>query len=119
MGWVMAVVAALGGTALLWLILRPRDLGTTTRLGPDGFFVRGAFAPGARVRYEVRVNGTWRSGVADVSGPETFVYTGATPSEVRILEAIGGAPPISAPPSSPPAPPSSDDSVFSGFPSAY
>lgn len=119
MGWVLAVVGAVGGTALLWLILRPRGVGTSTRLGPDGFFVLGVFEPGARVRYQVRVNGTWRSGVADVSGAETFVYTGATPTEVRILEVIGGAAPVSSPPSSPPSPPSSDDGVFSGFPSAY
>jgi hypothetical protein len=120
MGLVLAVVAAVGGTALLWLLFRGRSNagGTTTSLGPDGFFVRGSFDPGARVRYEVCVNGTWRKGVADITSNETFVYTGTTPTDVRILEVIGGEAPVSSSVPSVPSPPSSDDS-FTGFPSAY
>ena len=93
--------------------------GGGTRTTDDGFFVSG-FSTGSRVRWRARVNGSWRSGVAEIAGDETFVYTGGSPSEIQIEDA-GGAP--SAPVSS--GPPSSDDDDggggggFDGFPSAY
>jgi hypothetical protein len=116
MGWAIVGLAAVLGTGLLFLLFRSGD-GGRTRLGSDGFFVRGE--AGRRVRYRVCVNGTWREGVAELTGGETFVYTGATPTEVQIL----GADAISAPmPSSSSSVPSSNDdqsSGFAGFPSAY
>lgn len=125
MGWVIGA-AALFGVGLLWWFLRsdreePEVTGLEdgrTRLAKDGFFVRGVSA-GSRVRWKARVNGTWRSGTADMTGEETFVYTGATPSEVEIV-GVGGA--LPAPVVSPPPSSSNDDdsdSGFSGFPSAY
>ncbi len=119
MGFVLAIVGALVVGGLLYGFLRGGASGTRTRLGPDGFFLSG-YDSGTRVRYRVRVNGTWRDGEAEVTSGETFVYTGATPSEVEILDVEGGMAPSSSAPSIPPPPSSggSDDS-FTGFPSAY
>jgi hypothetical protein len=93
MGLVIAIAAGLGVMALLWMVLRPRGVigggGTTTQISADGFYVQGDFPDGAQVEYEALVNGTWRRGMASVSGTQTFVYTGAAPTEVRILAVIG------------------------------
>jgi hypothetical protein len=115
MGWAIVGLAAVLGTGLLFLLFRSGG-GGRTRLGSDGFFVRGD--AGRRVRYRVCVNGTWREGVAELTGGETFVYTGATPTEVQILGADDVAAPI---PSSTVSSrdDSNDSSGFAGFPSAY
>jgi len=125
-GWVIAGVGALVGIVVLWLLFRTNGGGGAddglgdgrARLAADGFFVRG-FPAGSRVHWRAKVNGTSRSGVAEIAGAETFVYTGGTPSDVE-LKSIGGAiaAPASAPVSSGP-PSSNDDSPFDGFPSAY
>src|SRR5580704_6323182 len=118
---VIAIAAGLGVIGLLWLVLRPRDTsggsGATTRFGDDGFYIQGNFPNGAQVEYECLVNGSWRRGMAAVSGAETFVYTGTPPTEVRILGVVGGSPPSSGPISSGPA--IVDDEPFAGTPSAY
>ena len=118
MGWAIGAVGIVVGFGALLLFLRSGGGdGGQTRLGPDGFFVRG-FRLGHRVRWRARVNGTWRSGVAVIAGDETFVYTGAAPTDVQVEDdSVADA----APPSSVPVPPSSDDdgSSFAGFPSAY
>ncbi len=116
MGWVLAVVGALCVGGLLFSFLRGGASGTSTRVGADGFFLRG-YDPGTRVRYRVRVNGTWRDGEAEITSSETFVYTGATPTELEIVDVEGGAALTSDRPSPPPS--SGSDDVFSGFPSAY
>ena len=93
--------------------------GGRTRLVKDGFFVIGDWPRGTDVRCRARVNGTWRPMVAHTAGPETFVYTGATPTEVEIVDVVvDEAPSV---PSVDVSPPSSDDggSSFDGFPSAY
>ena len=130
-GWVIAGVGGLVGIVVLWLLFRSNgsagdDSGMEdgrTRIAADGFFVQG-FSPGSRVHWRAMVNGTWRTGVAEIAGAETFVYTGGTPSDVQ-LKSIGAgiaAAPVSAPaPSSSSSSSSSDDdsSPFDGFPSAY
>jgi hypothetical protein len=126
MGWVIGA-AALFGVGLLWWFLRSDRDGDEvssldddgrTRLAKDGFFVRGV-AAGTRVRWKARVNGTWRTGTADMTGDETFVYTGATPTDVEI-QVAGSAPVVSAPvSSSPPSSNDDDDGPFVGIPSEY
>jgi len=124
------VIAILGGAVvmgLLWMVLRPRgaagSAGSSTRIGDDGFFVQGDFPDGAQVEYEALVNGTWRRGMAAVSGRETFVYTGTPPTEVRILGVIGGGVTSSVPSSAGVlnaiASNDDDDEPFAGTPSAY
>jgi len=68
----------------------PAGQGLETRLADDGFFVRAPLLPpGSRVRYECIVNGTQVSDLVPLDGrDETFVYTGARPSAVRILEVV-------------------------------
>jgi len=125
MGVAIVAVAALVGAGILWMIIRQSRGGNDgggledgrARVAADGFFVR-AFPAGSRVHWRALVNGTWRTGVAEIAGGETFVYTGGTPSEIE-LKSIGGAAPA---PVSAPAPSSSNDddgSAFAGFPSAY
>ena len=116
--------AIVGGFAVLLVglvafLFRSNGSGGRTRVAADGFFVRER-RPGDRVRWRARVNGTWRSGTADIAGEETFVYTGGTPTEIEIEDADAAFVAPSAPVSSA-APPSSndDDSGFTGFPSAY
>jgi hypothetical protein len=91
--------------------------GARTHLTGDGFFITGMFEPGAVVAYSALVNGTWRNGTATMSGARTFVYTGATPTEVRILGTDDPGRMIVSAPDSGPA--SSDGGAFDGFPSAY
>ena len=108
---VAGFVLVVGG--LVAFFLRSNGSGGGTRTTDDGFFVSG-FSTGSRVRWRARVNGSWRSGVAEIAGDETFVYTGGAPTDIEIEGADGALP---APVSS--GPPSSDDSSFGGFPSAY
>lgn len=93
MGSLIAIVAGLAVMGVLWFLLRPRGAsgggGADTRIGADGFFVQGNFADGDQVEYECLVNGSWRRGMAALSGAETFVYTGTPPTEVRILGVVG------------------------------
>ncbi len=121
MGLAIAIVAGLGVMGLLWMVLRPRGASgggaTSSRIAADGFFIQGDFSDGAQVEYECLVNGTWRRGMAAVSGAETFVYTGTPPTEVRILGVVGGGDRSSPPPSSGGS--STDDEPFAGIPSAY
>ena len=125
MGLVIAIIAGVGVMGLLWMVLRPKSVaggvGASTRMGDDGFFIEGDFPDGAQVEYECLVNGSWRRGMAAVSGSETFVYTGTPPTEVRILGVVGGSPMsggvISSGPISSGA--SVDDEPFAGVPSAY
>ncbi len=122
MGLVIAIIAGIGVMGLLWIVLRPKTIvggaGASTRIGDDGFFVEGDFPYGAQVEYECLVNGSWRRGMASVSGSETFVYTGTPPTEVRILGIVGGGVPPSSGPSIGPSI-DDNDSSFVGTPSAY
>ena len=117
-GWVIAGIGGVVGIVVLFMLFRSPSSGggSRTRATDDGFFVRG-FPRGSRIFWRARVNGTMRDGTADISGGETFVYTGGTPTDIAVKN-IGAAAVIAAPVSSPP--PSSDDSSpFDGFPSAY
>ena len=127
-GLAIVAVAALVGVGILLLIIRQSRGGNDgggledgrARVAADGFFVR-AFPAGSRVHWRALVNGTWRTGVAEIAGSETFVYTGGTPSEIELKSIGGGAVPA---PVSAPAPSSSNDDdsssdAFAGFPSAY
>ena len=99
----------------------------TTRPAVDGFYVIApSLAAGSRVRYECIVNGM---PVGDViptdNGPETFVYTGGTPSAIRIVEVVavraaGFRGPVVPPRQAhPPTRRDADPEPFRGFPSAY
>ena len=80
-----------------------------TRAGADGFFIRASGAtPGARVRYTCIVNGKDVTDVVPLDGgKETFVYTGAPPTAIRVLEIVVSArgPGAGARASATPAPP--------------
>lgn len=124
----IAVIAGAGIIGAIWFVLRgrgassPRDDGdgVTTRVGSDGFFICGSFSSGTEVRYEALVNGTWRRGIAAVSGTETFVYTGTPPTEVRIVGFDDDARvSVPSPPSSGPSSNDDDSGAFGDFPSAY
>jgi sulfatase modifying factor 1 len=84
--------------------------GVSTRSGTDGFFVTAPdVVPGARVRYACIVNGTEVSDVVPLDGAkETFVYTGAPPTAIRILEIVRAPGPrgqgVGAGASAPPVP---------------
>jgi hypothetical protein len=102
----------------------------------DGFWLDLAnIAPGSTVRYRCRLFGAMREHtVVTEPGPRQFVYTGASPAEIAILEIIppGGSPgeprggifptePTGPGPTMPPPPrpaPGPRD-TFTGFPSAY
>ena len=97
-------------------------------VGTDGFRLRTlGLPPGSRVRYECVVNGVPVSDVVPVGdGPETFVYTGATPEAIRVLEVVavttdtrGRSKPRRVVREEPPRRDDDDDRPFGGFPSAY
>ena len=99
-----------------------------TRAAADGFYVLApGLAPGSRVRYECIVNGMPVSDVIPTDGgPETFVYTGGTPSAIRILEVVAvraagyRGPVIGARPVHPPTRRQPDaPEPFVGYPRAY
>jgi len=122
---------------------RPREPGRGPSPGAlvpepadDGFWLDLAnISPGSTVRYRCRLFGAVREHtVVTEPGPRQFVYTGASPTEITILEIIppGGSlgqprdtilpaeavdqdRPLPPPPR--PAPESRD--TFTGFPSAY
>jgi len=73
-----------------------------TKITKDGFFIVGTFHDGAVIKYEVRTQTAgWMPGSATAAGSRTFVYTGSTPTAVRITGITEvGAVPVSAPPSS-------------------
>jgi sulfatase modifying factor 1 len=148
-GLLLASPLAAASAAVAWMLLRrkrspvtaatararratvppaPRAGGISTRAVADGFFVGAPdVAPGSRIRYTCMVNGTEVSDVVPFDGgAETFVYTGAHPTAIRILEVMAGArggyraadrppppslselvPPSSSSPRMPPPPPSS------------
>jgi hypothetical protein len=124
MGWAIGAVALFGIGFLYWLLRSNNDGPDVsslddghTRIVKDGFFIHG-FLSGGRVRWRARVGDSWKSGVADIAGAETFVYTGGTPTEIQIEG--GGAAVVAAPvSSSPPSSDDDDDSPFAGIPSAY
>ncbi len=122
--------------ALLWLAFRKKGAAPVPPGGgqnvdfvvaPDGFRLRTpGLGPGSRVRYECVVNGVPVTDVVPVGdGPETFVYTGGTPSAIRILEVVGIRTDVrgSAQPQrrrhEPTRRRDDDDRPFGGFPSAY
>ena len=100
----------------------------------DGFWLDLArISPGSTVRYRCRLFGAMREHtVVTEPGPRQFVYTGASPTEITILEII---PPGRVPgepraivfpaesvdqgPPMPPPPRPSAPTTFTGFPSAY
>lgn len=97
-------------------------------VGTDGFRLRTlGLPPGSRVRYECVVNGVPVSDVVPVGdGPETFVYTGATPEAIRVLEVVavttdtrGRSKPRRVVREESPRRDDDDDRPFGGFPSAY
>jgi formylglycine-generating enzyme required for sulfatase activity len=96
-GWLLvAAPAAAAGAVVAWLLARRRKgthtspSGVTTRPGTDGFFVRAPNVPaGSRVRWSALVDGVEVSDVVPLDGgDETFVYTGGTPSAIRIVELV-------------------------------
>jgi formylglycine-generating enzyme required for sulfatase activity len=116
--------------AILWLAFRnqgrpPRE--TNIVPAADGFRLRIAGAsPGTRVRYDCMVNGSRVTDVVPLGdGSETFIYTGGTPTAIRVLEVLDPrARPDTrrAPPHEPPPrryDDDDDDRPFGGFPSAY
>ncbi|MDB4939040.1 MAG: serine/threonine kinase [Labilithrix sp.] len=133
-GLLLASPVAAASAAVAWMLLRRKRTpgvaanagGISTRAVADGFFVSAAdVKPGSRIRYACMVNGTEVSDVVPFDGgAATFVYTGAHPTAIRILEVIAGArggyraadrppaesdlvPPSSSSPRPPPPPPSS------------
>ena len=84
------------GAVVAWILARRRKgthttpTGVTTRAGADGFRVRAPNAPaGSRVRYACIVNGVEVSDFVPLEGAEeTFVYTGAAPSAIRVIELV-------------------------------
>jgi hypothetical protein len=101
-----------------------------TRTATDGFYVIApGLAPGSRVRYECIVNGMPVSDVIPTaSGPETFVYTGGTPSAIRIVEVVavvaaGYRGPVAQPPArvvhTPTRRQQDEPEPFLGYPRAY
>jgi formylglycine-generating enzyme len=123
-GVLLASPLAAASAVVAWMLLRkkrpsgvrpkpaprPRSVaGVSTRVGEDGFFVRAAGAPaGSRARYEHIVNGSPVIDVVPLAGDETFVYTGAPPIGIRILEIVAGAPARPRTPDRPLAPPGVD-----------
>lgn len=101
--WGLLLVSPLAAASsvVAWMLLRRKRApgvpaaglpGVSTRTGDDGFFVRSPGLPlGSRARYACIVNGTEVSDVVPLDGAmETFVYTGAAPTAIRILEIIPG-----------------------------
>jgi formylglycine-generating enzyme required for sulfatase activity len=98
----VAAPAAAAGAVVAWVLARrkrsaPDGRGIGTRAQEDGFWVRAeGLPPGSRVRYACIVGGVEVSDVVPLDGSEeTFVYTGAQPSAIRIIEVI--AAPAAAP----------------------
>jgi formylglycine-generating enzyme required for sulfatase activity len=99
-GLLGAAPLAAASAAVAWMLLRRKrssaraepsaarsPSGITTRVGEDGFFVRAPLAPpGSRVRYTCVVNGVEVADAVPLSGEETFVYTGAPPTGIQILD---------------------------------
>lgn len=92
----------------------------------DGFFLDGQdLAPGSVVRYRYRNGGSYQEGVYTVvdPGPQgMFIYTGARPGDVEILDVVSGV--ASSSHTSPPPRPAhrethSRDDHFTSYPSAY
>jgi hypothetical protein len=66
--------------------------GASMRVEEDGFFAVVPDAPsGSRLRYECMVNGVAISDIVPLAGLETFIYTGAPPSSIRLVEIVSGA----------------------------
>ncbi|MDB4942851.1 MAG: serine/threonine kinase [Labilithrix sp.] len=122
LSWTLLLASpiAAASAVVAWMLLRrkkgPRPvslapLGISTRLGEDGFFVRAPGAPrGARVKYTCLVDGVAVTDDAPVVGEETFIYTGAVPTAIRIVEIgpVRTLPPPSAHVQSAPPVPSSE-----------
>jgi hypothetical protein len=128
------VILGIAGAAVVAIVVlafrKPRvggdfgvDLGVEQwRVGADGFYILGNYAPGTEVRYEYLGADGWKSGAVPASGQETYVYTGAPPTDVRILDGGDGGSafvPSGLPIASGPRSSNDDDDVFTGFPSAY
>jgi hypothetical protein len=97
LGWLLvAGPLAAGAAVVAWMLGRRRagavasPSGATTRATADGFFVALPDpVPGTRIRYSCIVNGTEVTDVVPIDGAaETFVYTGAPPSAIQILEIV-------------------------------
>ncbi len=120
---VLALVAcgiAVIVVVIVLLVRRNQAPQAVTKITSDGFFIVGTFHEGAVIKYEVRTQTSgWMPGSATAVGVRTFVYTGSTPTGVRItsISEAGAVLVGESPPSSGPA--SSNSEVFGGFPSAY
>lgn len=87
----IALPFVLAWLAWRWVRARlARGAAVQTRTAPDGFYVRApGLQPGALVRYECVVDGvTLTDVVALAAGAETFVYTGGTPRQARVVEVL-------------------------------
>lgn len=77
------------GLLVVWLIVNAvmrRQKGGGVRAAADGFFFRG-HRTGTRLRYACRVGGKRKTGtLTSLGAAEVFVYTGATPEDVRVWE---------------------------------
>jgi formylglycine-generating enzyme required for sulfatase activity len=96
MAWALvAAPVAAAAAAIAWVLARrrrsiPNALGVMTHAQEDGFWVRAPGLPtGTRVRYTCIVSGVEVSDLVPLDGgEETFVYTGAQPSAIRITEVV-------------------------------
>jgi sulfatase modifying factor 1 len=127
MSWGLLLISPLAAASAVvaWMLLRRKRRpggpsagagarasagGVATRAGADGFFVKAAgVTPGARVRYACIVDGKEVTDVVPLDGDkETFVYTGAPPKAIRVLEIVAGArAPVPVAPLAPPSTPTS------------
>jgi formylglycine-generating enzyme required for sulfatase activity len=143
----IVLLAGGGGlAALLYFLFRRRNVpvvrddeeatGPTVRTGEDGFWIEGNLPAGTRVKYTCNVRGVPVTDTVNVESNRTFVYTGAVPEAVRILEVtrVHADQPMASPAyrgqgpsvqrvvtrdSDPPPPPIVPTPPFGGFPPAY
>src|SRR6185295_4841828 len=101
----VAVAGLVGGGALaaivaiVWALVtggragpRKKLAGVTTRPAADGFWIDAPTKPrGTNVRWQCRVRGSPMSGIAELGGPSTFVYTGGAPEGLELLGATDPA----------------------------
>jgi hypothetical protein len=131
----LTVAGILIAVVLAWRMLRapvPRDLGIQPRSVEDGFWLDApGLDSGSVVHYRCRVGGQTRTGSFTVEpGPRgQFIYTGARPSDIEILEVV--SPPgipiqredrwteFTPPPTPPPPPPGPRRRPSPGHPPAY
>jgi hypothetical protein len=96
MSWTLiAAPAGAAGAVIAWVLARrkrtpPDARGIGTRAQDDGFWIWARGLPaGTRCRYVCILNGVEVSDVVPLDGgDETFVYTGARPSAIRITEVV-------------------------------